>query len=100
VEHVLAQAMDGYHQIGTARMDQSERLGVVDTDCRVHGVNNLYVAGSAVFPTSGQANPTLMAVALAARLADHLTRQRITACSITQESTGARASQPGVEAPT
>jgi hypothetical protein len=100
VEHVLAQAMDGYHQIGTARMDRSERLGVVDTDCRVHGVNNLYVVGSAVFPTSGQANPTLMAVALAARLADHLTRQRIAAYPITQEPTGAHASQPGLKAPT
>lgn len=92
VEHVLAQAIDGYHQIGTARMNQSERLGVVDTDCRVHGVNNLYVAGSAVFPTSGQANPTLTAVALAARLADHLTRQRITASTGVQVA----ASQPGL----
>ena len=100
VAHVLAQAMDGYHQIGTARMDQSERLGVVDTDCRVHGVNNLYVAGSAVFPTSGQANPTLMAVALAARLADHLGKQRIAAWSVAQQSIAARESEPGVEAST
>jgi choline dehydrogenase-like flavoprotein len=46
--------------------------GVVDSDCRVHGLANLYVAGSSVFPTSGYANPTLTIVALALRLADHL----------------------------
>ncbi len=46
--------------------------GVVDTDCKVHGVDNLHVAGSSVFPTSGHANPTLMIIALALRLADHL----------------------------
>jgi choline dehydrogenase-like flavoprotein len=46
--------------------------GVVDADCRVFGVDNLYVAGSAVFPTSGQANPTLTIVALAVRLAQHI----------------------------
>ncbi|WJR81770.1 FAD-dependent oxidoreductase [Bradyrhizobium sp. NP1] len=69
---VLAQARDGYHQIGTARMNENQRLGVVDSNCRVHGLNNLYLAGSAVFPTSGQANPTFAAVALAARLAEHL----------------------------
>jgi hypothetical protein len=78
VDHVLAQATDGYHQIGTARMDQSGMLGVVDSDGRVHGLKNLYVAGSAVFPTSGQANPTFTAVALAARLAKHLAKNRLT----------------------
>jgi hypothetical protein len=98
VEHVLNQAIDGYHQIGTARMDPSERLGVVDSDCRVHGVNNLYVAGSAVFPTSGQANPTLMAVALATRLADHLSRQRATAYEVVAEAAAVRASEPGLGA--
>jgi choline dehydrogenase-like flavoprotein len=97
VDHVLAQAMDGYHQIGTTRMDQSERLGVVDTDCRVHGVKNLYVAGTAVFPTSGQANPTLTAVALAARLADHLGTQRIAADTVAEQSAGGPASQAGRE---
>lgn len=92
--HVFAQACDGYHQIGTTRMDPDDRLGVVDTNCRVHGVTNLYVAGSAVFPTSGQANPTLMAVALAARLADHLSTQRLRASTVVPEPTGARASLP------
>jgi len=72
LDHVLAQARDGYHQIGTARMNEDEKLGIVDSRCRVHGLRNLYVAGSAVFPTSGQANPTFTAVALAARLANDL----------------------------
>jgi choline dehydrogenase-like flavoprotein len=45
---------------------------VVDADCRVHGVGNLYVAGSSVFPSSGYANPTLTILALALRLGDHL----------------------------
>ena len=58
--------------MGTARMSATPRGGVVDTDCRVHGIENLYLAGSSVFPTSGCANPTLTIVALAMRLADHL----------------------------
>ena len=44
--------------------------GVVDADCRVHGISNLHVAGSSVFPTGGYANPTLTIAALAIRLAD------------------------------
>lgn len=60
------------HHIGTTRMSSSPRDGVVDRDCRVYGTENLFVAGSSVFPTSGHANPTLMIVALAHRLADHL----------------------------
>jgi choline dehydrogenase-like flavoprotein len=71
----LAQASDGFHQIGTARMADDPRYGVVDADSRVHGVGNLFIAGSAVFPTSGQANPTLTAVALAARLAAYITQE-------------------------
>ncbi|MEO9336909.1 GMC oxidoreductase [Mesorhizobium sp. SB112] len=71
-EAVLNQALDGYHQIGLTRMSESQSTGVVDRNCRVHDVANLFVAGSSVFPTAGQANPTLPAVALALRLADHL----------------------------
>jgi choline dehydrogenase-like flavoprotein len=70
--HVLEQATDGYHQIGTTRMAASERHGVVDGHCRIHGVENLYVCSSSVFPTSGHANPTLTIVALAVRLAHHI----------------------------
>ena len=64
--------MGGKHHIGTTRMHVDPKQGVVDPDCRVHGLSNLYVAGSSVFPTSGYANPTLTIVALALRLADHL----------------------------
>jgi choline dehydrogenase-like flavoprotein len=73
VEHaMLRDGAYGGHHIGTARMADDPREGVVDADGRVHGMRNLYVAGSAVFPTSSQANPTLTVVALAVRLAEHL----------------------------
>jgi choline dehydrogenase-like flavoprotein len=62
----------GGHHIGTARMGASAQTGVVDRNGKVFDVNNLYVAGSAIFPTSSQANPTLTIVALAQRLAGHL----------------------------
>lgn len=65
----------GGHHIGTARMGTNPRTSVVDADCRVHSVANLYVAGSAVFPTSSQANPTLTILALALRLADRLAQR-------------------------
>jgi choline dehydrogenase-like flavoprotein len=63
-----------WHHMGTTRMHADPRHGVVDADCRVHGVSNLFVAGSSVFPTSGTAGPTLTIVALALRLARHLRR--------------------------
>ena len=63
---------DGCHPTGTTRMATDPRCGVVNADCRVHGVDGLYVAGSSVFPTAGHANPTMMIVAVAARLAEHL----------------------------
>ena len=62
----------GCHHMGTARMADSPAKGVVDPDCRVYGADNLYLAGSAVFPTAGHANPTLTIVQLTLRLADHL----------------------------
>jgi choline dehydrogenase-like flavoprotein len=62
----------GSHHMGTTRMSENPQSGVVDRNCRVHGLDNLYIAGSSVFPTSGAANPTLTIVALALRLADHL----------------------------
>ena len=62
----------GGHHIGTTRMAASPRQGVVDGDCALFELPNLYVASSAVFPTSGHANPTLTIVALAVRLAAHL----------------------------
>lgn len=60
------------HHLGTTRMDDDPRRGVVDRNCRVHGVENLHVAGSSVFPAAGWAFPTLTIVALAIRLAERL----------------------------
>ncbi len=60
------------HHIGTARMHDDPRSGVVDRDGRIHRIDSLYIAGSAVFPNAGCNNPTLTIVALALRLADHL----------------------------
>jgi choline dehydrogenase-like flavoprotein len=62
----------GSHHMGTTRMSDNPLRGVVDRNCKVHAVDNLYVAGSSVFPTSGASNPTLTLVALTLRLADHL----------------------------
>jgi choline dehydrogenase-like flavoprotein len=62
----------GWHHMGTTRMHTDPKQGVVDPNCRVHGLANLYIGGAAVYPTAGSANPTLTLVALALRLADHL----------------------------
>ena len=56
-------------------MSDSPKQGVVDRNCKVHEVDGLYIAGSSVFPTAGHANPTLMIVSLAIRLADWLKRR-------------------------
>jgi choline dehydrogenase-like flavoprotein len=66
----------GGHHIGTTRMGPDASSGVVDPNCEVWGVRGLFVAGTAVLPTSGFANPTLTALALAFRLAEHLARRR------------------------
>ena len=65
----------GNHHMGSARMHDDPRRGVVDANSKVHGVGNLYIAGSAVFPTYGASNPTLNLIALVLRLADHLKAQ-------------------------
>lgn len=65
----------GGHHIGTTRMGSDVRTSVVNADCQVHSVRNLFVAGSAVFPTSSQANPTLTLIALSLRLGKHLSRR-------------------------
>ena len=64
-----------FHHLGSTRMHEDPRRGVVDANCRVHSVANLYAAGCSVFTTAGFANPTLTLVALAIRLADHLVRE-------------------------
>lgn len=60
------------HHVGTTRMHDDPRHGVVDRDCKAHGIDNLFIAGSSVFPTAGIGTPTLMIIALALRLADHV----------------------------
>jgi choline dehydrogenase-like flavoprotein len=60
------------HHMGTTRMNDDPKKGVVDRHCRVHGISNLFIAGSSVFPTGGSSAPTLTLVALAIRLTDHL----------------------------
>jgi choline dehydrogenase-like flavoprotein len=71
-----AEAMEGArwgcHHLGTTRMHEDPKRGVVDANGRVHGLQNLFIAGSSVFPSFGYANPTLTIVAMSLRLADHL----------------------------
>lgn len=62
----------GWHHMGTTRMHPNPRHGVVDDQCKVHGISNLFIAGASVFPTGGYANPVLTTVALVIRLADHI----------------------------
>lgn len=74
-QDMLRDGAYGGHHIGTARMGETAATSVVDPACRVHGMSNLWLAGSAVFPTSSQANPTLTVVALALRLAARLKQE-------------------------
>jgi choline dehydrogenase-like flavoprotein len=66
---------DASHHLGTTRMSANPKAGVVDANCQVYGVDNLYIAGSSVFPTAGHANPTLTIAAMSLRLADYLKTQ-------------------------
>ncbi len=62
----------GWHNMGTTRMHMDPKNGVVDQNCKVHGISNLFISGPSVFPTGGYANPSLTIVALAVRTADHI----------------------------
>jgi choline dehydrogenase-like flavoprotein len=64
--------IDMGHTAGTTRMSDNPKLGVVNSNCQVHGVAGMYIAGASVFPTSGHVNPTLMILSLAIRLADQI----------------------------
>jgi choline dehydrogenase-like flavoprotein len=81
-DYQAAEFYDPAHPSGTTRMAASPTQGVVDTESQVHGVSGLYIAGSSVFPTNGHANPTMMIVLLAIRLAEQLRHQ-------SRKSTGA-----------
>jgi choline dehydrogenase-like flavoprotein len=71
-------------------MHDNPRNGVVDADCRVHDVPNLFIAGSSVFPTGGSANPTLTIIALALRLATHLQSELLSTPQIQADPTPAQ----------
>lgn len=86
VDAVVARMSHGTHQIGTARMGATRTEGVVDRDLRCFDAPNLFVASSAVFCTSSQANPTLSIIAFAVRLAEHLAGESARAPSVTLES--------------
>lgn len=62
----------GNHHMGSTRMHIDPRKGVVDANAQVHGIANLFIAGSSVFPTYSASNPTMNSIALTLRLADHL----------------------------
>ena len=65
------------HQMGTTRMSLDPKYGVVDSNCKIHGLSNFYVAGSSVFPTGGGTNPTITIVMLALRLGEHLLKKTL-----------------------
>ena len=73
VPNIAAGALDGsFHHMCTTRMSDDPKLGVVDRNCRVHGIENLFIGGSSVFSSSGLSNPTYTIIQLALRLGDHL----------------------------
>ena len=65
----------GWHHMGTTRMSSDPKHGVVDAHCKVHGISNLFIAGSSCFTTAGAPNPTLTLIALTLRLSDHIKEQ-------------------------
>jgi len=67
----------GWHHMGTTRMSDDPKKGVVDANCKVHGIANLFMAGSSCYVTAGAPNPTLTVVALSLRLSDHLKRLEV-----------------------
>lgn len=65
----------GWHHIGTTRMSEDPKKGVVDANCKVHGISNLFIAGASCFPTGGAVNPTYTCVAISLRLSDFLKKE-------------------------
>jgi len=62
----------GWHHLGTTRMHEDPKKGVVDANCKIHGIDNMYVAGASCYTTGGAVNPTLTCVAISLRLSDHV----------------------------
>lgn len=84
-----------WHHIGATRMSADAATGVVDADARVHGIDNLHIAGSSIFPVSGSTAPTVAIVQLALRLGDHLA-QRLEHGPATVSTVQARPADPGL----
>ena len=76
LKHILS-SWGAHHAASTCRMVKESDDGVVDADLKVHGMDNLYVCSNAVFPSIGAVNPTLTLTALALRLGDHLSGNRV-----------------------
>jgi choline dehydrogenase-like flavoprotein len=72
-----ADVQGGWHHMGTTRMSDDAKDGVVDKNCQVFGMSNLFIAGSSVFPTAGSGTPTLTLMALAIRLADFIKEKMV-----------------------
>ncbi|HEX8668390.1 MAG TPA: GMC family oxidoreductase, partial [Allosphingosinicella sp.] len=72
---ISSHPIGGYHHMGTTRMGDDPKSSVTDAAGRIHGIGNLWVAGSSLFPTGSWANPTLTIVALALRTADSIDRE-------------------------
>ncbi|MDO8299450.1 FAD-dependent oxidoreductase [Lacisediminimonas sp.] len=85
-----------WHHMGTTRMHESPLQGVVDADCKVHGVENLYIAGSSVFPTAGANFPTITIAALALRLSEHMMHKLALASDSSTKISGADTSDDGL----
>jgi choline dehydrogenase-like flavoprotein len=88
---------DAAHHMGATRMGSDPKTSVVDRDCRVHGVDNLYIAGSSVFPTAGAANPTLTIVALAAKLGRHVRARLDRPATLAREAVPAISTPPHLD---
>ncbi|MDB5796359.1 MAG: family oxidoreductase [Paucimonas sp.] len=85
-----------WHHMGTTRMHESPKQGVVDANCKVHGISNLYIAGSSVFPTAGANFPTITIAALALRLSEHISMRVREQGGTTVERSTAEAGSSGL----
>lgn len=81
--HIMEQATDGFHQVGTTKMGTDPAKSIVDAQGQVHGINNLHIASSSIFPTTGEANPTLLLAAFSAKMAARLAHQPVFAAPTT-----------------
>ena len=75
-EYIFEEKFDyifgGAHPMGGTRMGKNSKTSVVDSNLKVHSINNLFITGSSVFPTSGHGHPTYTIVSLSLRLGDHI----------------------------